>query len=113
MSVTMYNDSVYYPPKGVREAARRGLNLREKAPPSKKAGTLVGLARANQLSKGEPVSIETIKRMVSFFARHKGNEEGEDPFDRGRQSWLLWGGDAGKIWAEAILRRWKKENQKT
>jgi len=103
--------NIFYPPKAVREEAKKGLALREKAPPSKKAGTRVGLARANQLAREDPVSIETIKRMVSFFARHEGNEEGEDPFDRGRQAWLLWGGNAGRTWANAILNSWKKEQE--
>lgn len=103
---------VFYPPRTVREEAKRGLALREKAPPSKKAGTRVGLARANQLAKGDPVSIETIQRMVSFFARHEGNEEGEDPFDKGKQAWFLWGGNTGRRWAEATLSRWEKEQER-
>jgi len=57
----------YSPPQGVRDAARRGLELRRKF---KRGGTLVGVARARDLSNGKSIPLVTIKRMVSFFARH-------------------------------------------
>jgi hypothetical protein len=47
--------------------------------------------------------------MVSFFARHEGNKQadgfnpGEDGYpSAGKIAWLLWGGDAGKRWAEKV-----------
>ena len=39
--------------------------------------------------------------MVSYFARHQGdNLSGTDPPSAGYIAWLLWGGDAGRDWAE-------------
>lgn len=51
--------------------------------------------------------------MVSFFARHEGNQKvgGEEWYkDNGKISWLLWGGDVGKKWANSIWKKHKKEN---
>lgn len=90
------------PPKSVRSNAKRGLELRAKN--GGKGGTIVGVARARDLSNGSSLSPRTIGRMVSFFARHQGNQDGGVD-DEGRIAWLLWGGDAGKRWANA---RWEE-----
>jgi len=67
--------------------------------------TRTGLERANQLENQEDLSPDTINRMVSFFARHDGNQEVDDDADNkwedcGFVAWQLWGGDAGREWAE-------------
>ena len=50
--------------------------------------------------------------MRSFFARHEVDKEAEGfrPGEKGypsngRIAWALWGGDAGKRWADAIAER--------
>lgn len=68
-------------------------------------GTRVGLERANQLENREELSADTINRMVSFFARHDGNQAVDDDVeskweDCGFVAWQLWGGDPGREWAE-------------
>ena len=66
--------------------------------------TRVGLARANQLKRGEALSWETIGRMASFN-RHKANAEVNAEYkdtpwkDCGYLAWLLWGGTSGINWA--------------
>lgn len=101
----------YRPPEDVARAARRGLELREKQPPSRRGGTAVGVARARDLANRRSVSIQTIKRMVSFFARHAVNKGtpgwGED--SKGYQAWLLWGGDPGRAWARRVLREYERD----
>lgn len=97
----------YTPPAEVAEAAAEALKLRAKQTPSNRAGTPVGIARATQLANRRPVSIETIGRMVSFFARHEADKDADswdDPESKARQAWGLWGGDPGRRWAEAIWR---------
>lgn len=95
------------PPKAARQAAMSALAARKAAPPSKKGGTLVGVARARDLANGRKLSMSTLKRMVSFFSRHTVDKEGKTWSTRGKgwQAWHLWGGDAGKAWAEAELAR--------
>lgn len=45
--------------------------------------TPVGKSRLNQLAKGEPLSIETLKRMKAFGSRHKKDWESSKSFDEG------------------------------
>ncbi|MFN3225073.1 MAG: hypothetical protein ACE360_02340 [Hyphomicrobiales bacterium] len=92
------------PPKNVAEAAEKGLELRSKF---NRGGTDVGVARARDLKNQRPCSDETIDRMVSYFARHEVDKEADDFGDddnpsAGYIAWLLWGGDAGRAWAEDI-----------
>lgn len=97
----------YIPPDDVAEVAQAALELRSRQTPSNRAGTPVGVARAAQLAGKRPVSIDTIARMLSFFARHevdKGSDSWSDPTSKARQAWGLWGGDPGRAWASRIWR---------
>jgi hypothetical protein len=82
------------------------LDVRESKPASARGMTLVGLARARQLANREPVSLETIQRMASYFARHAVDKQGSTWADQGRgwQAWHGWGGDAGMDWVQSILK---------
>jgi len=105
------------PPKAVRSAARRALDWIGEG----KAGggfTSVGRARASQLASGESVSLETLKRMKSFFSRHEvdknalGFSQGEKGYPSpGRVSWDAWGGDAGFAWAESMVARSERDEE--
>ena len=103
------------PPDAVAAAARRGLELRAKQPPSNRGGTPVGIRRAAQLANQEPVSLSTLKRMVSFFARHEVDKQGEGwgVDSPGYQAWLLWGGDPGRTWAARMIRRLERASKRT
>ena len=99
------DSATFRPPSSVARAARRGLDLRAAQSPSNRAGTAVGLRRASQLANREPVSTSTAARMVSYFARHDvdRNGEGWGVDSKGWQAWLLWGGDAGRAWAKRVI----------
>ncbi|MFB9952835.1 hypothetical protein ACFFP0_28655 [Rhizobium puerariae] len=91
------------PPPEVAAAAEKGLKLRSQY---RRGGTMVGVARARDLKNRKPVSDQTIKRMVSYFHRHRVDKRAENFGDdenpsTGYIAWLLWGGDAGRNWAEA------------
>ena len=108
--------ATFKPPKSVQGAAKRSLEMRKSLPKSRKGGTAVGVARANQLANGSVVSLDTIKRMVSFFARHEvdkkatGFRRGEKGYpSKGKVAWELWGGDSGRTWAKSILRRSERD----
>ena len=58
-------------PDYIAKAAQRALDARDNVPPSRKAGTPVGLARANQLVRGDNLSLNTLIRMRSFLERSK------------------------------------------
>ena len=99
----------FTPPQGVQVAALRALKLIADG----HAGdgfTDVGHKRASDLAAGRSVSLNTVKRMHSYFARHAVDKQGKD-WDNtdkpspGKVAWLAWGGDPGKTWADAIVRR--------
>jgi len=97
------------PNEAMREEAERGLAWRREFG---RGGTEVGIARARDISNGENLSMETVQRMASYFARHEvdkdaeGFRPGEDGYpSNGRIAWALWGGDAGQSWANAQLEQ--------
>ena len=98
----------FVPPEAVRSNAKRGLELRAKY---NRGGTEVGVARARDLSNGSSLSLDTLKRMSSFFARHEVDKKGEGwgVDSAGYVAWLLWGGDAGWAWAKRIIN--EQENK--
>jgi lambda family phage portal protein len=108
------------PTKGMIAEAKRGLEWRRE---HGRGGTNVGVARARDISNGDNLSDDTVKRMHSYFSRHevdkkgKGFSPGEEGFpSAGRIAWALWGGDAGQTWAAAKveqINRNKKLERKT
>ena len=96
------------------EEAQRGLAWRAEY---NRGGTAVGVARARDIVNGENLSPETIRRMVSYFARHEvdkqaeGFRQGEEGYpSAGRIAWALWGGDAGQTWANDKAKQLETQN---
>jgi hypothetical protein len=106
----------YKPTAGMQSAARRAIKLKEQGK-AKGAGTAVGWTRAGQLARGESLSLNTVKRMYSFFSRHEVDKKGKDWGNaenpsNGKIMWLAWGGDAGFSWSRAIVNREKNKVNK-
>ncbi len=97
------------PTQEMASNAARGLELRAK---HGRGGTEVGVARARDLKNRATLSPDTVRRMASFFARHEGNQKGGDD-DAGYIAWLLWGGDAGKAWAERKVAEMDRKEGKS
>jgi hypothetical protein len=114
------SESSFTPPDGVRSAARRGLELREKwkrggitNSEASAEGIGSGVQRATNLKNGDAISLATVKRMAAFFSRHQKNyrpdeKEADGGPTAGTIAWLLWGGNAGKSWAQGVLNRVEK-----
>ena len=106
----------YTPTDAMAAAAKRALKWKEDGKATG-AGTSVGWARANQLAKKEPLSLDTVKRMYSFFSRHevdkkgKGFSSGEGFPSNGKIMWEAWGGDAGFAWSRSIVNKIEKNWQ--
>ena len=105
----------YKPTSGMASAAKRALKWKEEG---KAGGTLVGLARANQLKDREPLSASTVLRMYSFFSRHEPDKQatgfysGQEGFpSKGRVAWDLWGGDGGYSWSTAKRNQIMRERE--
>lgn len=104
------------PTEAMAEEAQRGLDWREEYG---RGGTEVGVARARDIKNRIDLSADTLRRMVSYFARHEvdkqaeGFSPGEDGYpSAGRIAWALWGGDAGKSWAETRVNRMDKIDER-
>jgi hypothetical protein len=95
-------------PKAATEAAKRALKWKEETGNSKGCLSLIGWARANQLAKGEAISIETVKRMAAFI-RHQQHKNVPYSEGCGGIAWDAWGGDAGINWA---IRKMESINNK-
>lgn len=92
----------------VREA-RRGLEWRKE---HGRGGTAVGVARARDISNRTELSIDTVRRMHSFFARHavdakaEGFRPGEKGYpSAGRIAHALWGGTPGRSFAARVVKQ--------
>lgn len=93
------------PPKSVARVACRGLKKRRKY---KRGGTAVGVARGRDLCNRVNVSMRTIKRMSSYFARHRASRAENrrriaDPVSPARIADELWGGTPGYRWVKKVL----------
>jgi hypothetical protein len=99
-----YND---YPQEAINNA-KRAVEYAEKNGWGT-CGEATGKLRANQISKGENITRETIAR-ISGFRRHQQNKN--VPYDEGCGGlmWDAWGGDAMINWAEKKLRQIDKQN---
>ena len=104
------------PTEAMQTNAERGLKLRKEF---NRGGTMVGVARANQLKSRERLSPSTVRRMHSYFSRHEVDKRGKGFYrgDKGYPSagliaWLLWGGDAGQRWARNKTARLDAERDK-
>lgn len=99
----------FAPSAGAREEAARGLEWRREFG---RGGTDVGVARARDIAGGRNLSPDTVNRMLSYFARHEVDKDGEgwSPGEpgypsAGRIAWALWGGDPGWAWARGVKRQ--------
>ena len=99
----------FSPPQGVQDEAARA----ERWIADGQAGggfTPTGRRRAADLAAGNGVSLDTIRRISSYLARHEADKQGEgwSPGEPGypspgRVAWAAWGGDPAIAWTRGIL----------
>lgn len=107
------NDRMYTIPDSVVAEAKRGLEWRKE---ENRGGTSVGLNTARTLARGGQIGIRKLRHIAKYFPRHEvdkkgtGYKPGQKNYpSNGRIAWALWGGDAARSWATAIVER---ENKK-
>ena len=102
-----FAEASYIPNDAMVANAKRALDVREKASPSNRGMTDVGIARARDIMNKRPLSEDTVRRMKAYFDRHEIDKQGETWSEQGKgwQAWNGWGGDAGQTWANAIVER--------
>ena len=106
-----FAESISDYPEGVKTAAAKAVAYAEKNGWGS-CGTPVGKTRASQLAKGEPISVDTLKRMYSYLSRHKVDLETSKDYKTscGKLMYDAWGGEAGLTYSERKLK--SLENQK-
>ena len=93
-------------PLNVRDSAKSGLYLKKQG---YEGGTATGIKRANQLAKDKNISINDLRSMRNWFARHvitsypsfefwKDMDYKKEFIRPGTVAWLLWGGDDAFNW---------------
>ena len=109
-----YSHIDFKPPQGVRDAAKRALEVRADKPESQRGMTAVGIARARDLMNGETLSPETVRRMLAFFTRHEVDKQGAtwDEQGKGWQAWHGWGGDPGFAWSRKTVKQMNAADEK-
>jgi hypothetical protein len=123
-----YDHIDFTPPKGVADAAAKGLELRQKASPSNRGGLTVseaseqgigsGVQRAVNLKNRDTISPKVIKQMRGFLSRSEGYaeispENKDTPWnDKGYVAWLLWGGDPAKAWVAKVIKQMEAADEK-
>jgi hypothetical protein len=120
-----YDHIDFKPSESAASAAARGLELRKKnkgkgglnVQQAHKQGIGSGVARAVSLKNRKTLSPSTVRRMKAFFDRHEKNKSasGGKPLsqDKGYVAWLLWGGDAGRAWANKVCRQMDAADKKS
>lgn len=120
-----YDHIDFKPSESAAASAARGLELRKKnkgkgglnVQQAHKQGIGSGVARAVSLKNRQTLSPATVRRMKAFFDRHQGNKSasGGKPLsqDKGYVAWLLWGGDAGRAWANKVCRQMDAADKKS
>ncbi len=108
---TEKNETFTTYPQTATNNAKRMLEWREKYGDEVRAGTPTGWRRASMLANREPLTVEMLNRIKSFFARHEGNQTIADRYkdtpwrDNGFVSWNLWGGTAMRDWVNKKLNQ--------
>lgn len=94
-------------PKQAKENARRGIELNAEV--NNRCATAVGKQRAQQISQGQPLSLDVLKRTYSFLSRAETYYKPDDKTACGTISYLLWGGKAMLRYCEAKLNQLENE----
>ena len=101
-----FAESISDYPEGVKDAAARAVKWADENGWGS-CGTQVGKTRASQLAKGEPISVDTVKRMYSYLSRHKVDLQSSKSYDDGcgKLMYDSWGGEAALTWSERKLKQ--------
>ena len=98
----------YAIPSAVKNNARSGLELRKKFG---RGGTSVGENTARTLAAGGSIGIEKVRHIAKYFPRHAGDNL-DDKTSNGWIAWQLWGGHAARSWANGIVARANRLEEK-
>jgi hypothetical protein len=101
-----FAESISDYPEGIKDAASKAVKWADENGWGS-CGTQVGKTRASQLANGEPISVDTVKRMYSYLSRHKVDLETSKDYKSscGKLMYDSWGGEAALTWSERKLKQ--------
>ena len=101
-----FAESISDYPEGVKDAAAKAVKWADENGWGS-CGTNIGRGRATDLSKGAPISVDTLKRMYSYLSRHKVDLETSKDYEDGcgKLMYDAWGGEAGLTYSERKLKQ--------
>ena len=106
---TTFQDSYSDYPDSVKNNAKAVLKYTEENGWGS-CGTPVGKVRANQLANGEPISLDTVKRMYSYLSRHEVDLESSKGYGDGcgKLMYDSWGGKSALSWSQSKINQAEK-----
>lgn len=115
----MYDKKTFTPPADVIKTAKIAIGASQQNRLSDNSGSSEGsgMQKAQSIVAGTPMNHAQLKRMKAFFDNNQAavkNEltQGKNVYNSGLiQSWNLWGGDAGKRWAESNISSVQSSNK--
>jgi ATP-dependent Clp endopeptidase proteolytic subunit ClpP len=101
-------------PEAAKSNARRALNHKKEN--GSDCGTRVGWFRAEQISSGEGMTEDEIRRTYSFLSRAEVYDQGKYIDEDGAEicgsiMYDAWGGSAMKTWAESKFKKIEREKE--
>jgi len=111
-------DTTYIPPQNVINTVQKALEVisKNKLVDSNGSNEGSGLRKAKAIINKEPMTHAQIKRMKAFFDNNYKEKKNEKALGKNinnsalLQSWDLWGGDAGELWADGIINKSHSKN---
>ena len=105
------------PNAGMAAAAQQGLDWRAEGLGGEGLVEAT-ITDARKMANREALSESKVRRMPAWFARHavdleapQNDPDNEDYPGAGRVAWQLWGGDAGRSWADVKVRQLDEETR--
>jgi len=105
------------PNAGMAAAAQQGLDWRSEGLGGDGLVEAT-ITDARKMANREPLSESKVRRMPAWFARHavdleapQNDPDNENYPGAGRVAWQLWGGDAGRSWADVKVRQLDEEQR--
>lgn len=89
-----------YPQSAINNA-KRGIELNEEN--GNRCATNVGKQRARDIVAKRAFSLDVLNRVYSYLSRAKAYYNPDDEKACGTISYLLWGGESMRVWAEKKL----------
>jgi len=105
-----FEESITDYPQFIKDNAAKALKYFEESGNPNNCMTQVGKVRMNQLAKGDPLSLNTVKRMKAYITRHTKDLQASKSYEDGcgLLSMDAWGGVEALDWTERTIKKYEE-----